>query len=144
MAVKEARVDVETIGDEDKSAGIGVQVIARAASVAGPRRKARRTEPGANRPGSWAGALDRAARCRCARSRDFVSEAQPGRGVRIGAGVAGIAASISSGLTDIFILISSPCATGIVYDQTSQFCREVPRCSSIELRDSSASSPSRA
>lgn len=97
-----ARVDVETIGDEDKSAGIGVQVIARAASVL----RALEGKPEglslaqiAREVGLARSTVQRIVAALAA--EDFVSEAQPGRGVRIGAGLARIAASISSNLTDI-------------------------------------------
>ena len=93
--------DATTV-DGDKSAGLGVQVIARAASVL----RALEGKP----EGLSLGQLAREtglARSTVQRivaalaSEDFVSEAQPGRGVRIGPGLARIAASIGSNLTDI-------------------------------------------
>jgi DNA-binding IclR family transcriptional regulator len=96
------RVDADTIGDEDKSAGVGVQVIARAASVL----RALEGKPEglslaqiAREVGLARSTVQRIVAALAA--EDFVSEAQPGRGVRIGAGLARIAASISSNLTDI-------------------------------------------
>jgi DNA-binding IclR family transcriptional regulator len=95
-------VDVETTGDEDKSGGVGVQVIARAASVL---RSLEGKPEGlslaqiARDVGLARSTVQRIVAALAA--EDFVSEAQPGRGVRIGAGLARIAASISSNLTDI-------------------------------------------
>jgi DNA-binding IclR family transcriptional regulator len=95
-------VNDETTVDEDKSAGLGVQVIARAASVL--RALERRPE------GLSLGQIAREvglARSTVQRivaalaTENFVTEAQPGRGVRIGPGLARIAASLSSNLTDI-------------------------------------------
>jgi DNA-binding IclR family transcriptional regulator len=95
-------VDAEIIGDDDKSAGMGVQVIARAASVL----RALEGKPEglslaqiAREVGLARSTVQRIVAALAA--EDFVSEAQPGRGVRIGAGLARIAASISSNLTDI-------------------------------------------
>lgn len=99
---RRARVDVETISDGDKSAGMGVQVIARAACVL----RALEGKPDglslaqiAREVGLARSTVQRIVAALAA--EDFVSEAQPGRGVRIGAGLARIAASISSNLTDI-------------------------------------------
>lgn len=93
---------VETIGDEDKSAGMGIQVIARAAGVL----RALEGKPEglslaqiAREVGLARSTVQRIVAALAA--EDFVDEAQPGRGVRIGAGLARIAASISSNLRDI-------------------------------------------
>ena len=92
----------ETIVDDDKSAGLGVQVIARAASVL----RALEGRPEGLSLGQIARELG-LARSTVQRivaalaTEDFVTEAQPGRGVRIGPGLARIAASVSSNLTDI-------------------------------------------
>jgi DNA-binding IclR family transcriptional regulator len=95
-------LDLETIGDEDRSSGIGVQVIARAAAVL---RSLEGKPEGlslaqiAREVGLPRSTVQRIVAALA--TEDFVSEAQPGRGVRIGAGLARIAASISSNLTDI-------------------------------------------
>ena len=92
----------ETTLDDDKSAGLGVQVIARAASVL----RALEGRPEGLSLGQIAREVG-LARSTVQRivaalaTEDFVTEAQPGRGVRIGPGLARIAASISSNLTDI-------------------------------------------
>ena len=92
-------MDIESIGDEDRSAGAGVQVIARAAAVL----RALEGKPEglslaqiAREVGLARSTVQRIVAALAA--EDFVSEAQPGRGVRIGAGLARIAASISSNL----------------------------------------------
>ena len=91
-----------SISEEDKAAGLGVQVIARAASVL----RALEGKPEglslaqiAREVGLARSTVQRIVAALAAEG--FVSEAQPGRGVRIGAGLARIAASISSNLTDI-------------------------------------------
>jgi DNA-binding IclR family transcriptional regulator len=92
----------ETTVDEDKSGGLGVQVIARAASVL----RALEGRPEGLSLGQIAREVG-LARSTVQRivaalaTEDFVTEAQPGRGVRIGPGLARIAASIGSNLTDI-------------------------------------------
>jgi DNA-binding IclR family transcriptional regulator len=95
-------VEADAIGEEDKSAGMGVQVIARAASVL----RALEGKPEglslaqiAREVGLARSTVQRIVAALAAEG--FVSEAQPGRGVRIGAGLARIAASISSNLTDV-------------------------------------------
>lgn len=96
------RVELETIGDEEKSAAAGIQVVARAAAVL----RALEGKPEglslaqiAREVGLARSTVQRIVAALAA--EDFVSEAQPGRGVRIGAGLARIAASISSNITDI-------------------------------------------
>ena len=95
-------MEPDAIGEEDKSAGMGVQVIARAASVL----RALEGKPEglslaqiAREVGLARSTVQRIVAALAAEG--FVSEAQPGRGVRIGAGLARIAASISSNLTDV-------------------------------------------
>jgi len=98
----ETRVNAETVGDEDKSAGMGVQVIARAASVL----RALESRPNGLSLGEIAREVG-LARSTVQRivaalaNENFVVEAKPGRGVRIGPGLARIAASISANLTEI-------------------------------------------
>ncbi|MBR1217803.1 IclR family transcriptional regulator [Bradyrhizobium sp. U87765 SZCCT0131] len=88
--------------DDDKGAALGVQVIARAASVL----RALEGKPDGLSLGEIARAVG-LARSTVQRivaalaNEDFVTEAQPGRGVRIGPGLARIAASLSSNFTDI-------------------------------------------
>lgn len=88
--------------EEEKGAGLGVQVIARAASVL----RALEGKPEGLSLGQIAKEVG-LARSTVQRivaalaSEDFVAEAQPGRGVRIGAGLARIAASLSSNYADI-------------------------------------------
>jgi DNA-binding IclR family transcriptional regulator len=95
-------VNDESTVDDDKSAGLGVQVIARAAGVL----RALEGRPEGLSLGQIAREVG-LARSTVQRivaalaTEDFVTEAQPGRGVRIGPGLARIAASISSNLTDI-------------------------------------------
>jgi DNA-binding IclR family transcriptional regulator len=89
--VTETAVDAELTRDEDRSAGLGVQVIARAASVL--RALEGRPE------GLSLGQIAR--ETGLARSTVQRIVAQPGRGVRIGPGLARIAASIGSNLADI-------------------------------------------
>jgi DNA-binding IclR family transcriptional regulator len=98
----EFRVDEEANGDEEKVGGLGVQVIARAASVL----RALEGRPGGLSLGQIAKEVG-LARSTVQRivaalaTEDFVTEAQPGHGVRIGPGLARIAASLSSNFTDI-------------------------------------------
>src|ERR1700735_5297633 len=79
------RVDEETGGEEEKSGGLGVQVIARAASVL----RALEGRPEGLSLGQIAREVG-LARSTVHRivaalaNEDFVAEAQPGRGVRIG------------------------------------------------------------
>jgi DNA-binding IclR family transcriptional regulator len=95
-------VEEESTREEERSGGLGVQVIARAASVL--RALEGKSE------GLSLGEIAREvglARSTVQRivaaltSEDFVTEAQPGRGVRIGPGLARIAASLNSNFTDI-------------------------------------------
>jgi DNA-binding IclR family transcriptional regulator len=87
---------------DDEKAGLGVQVIARAASVL----RALEGRPEGLSLGQIAKEVG-LARSTVQRivaalaSEDFVTEAQPGHGVRIGPGLARIAASLSSNFTDI-------------------------------------------
>jgi len=95
-------LDAGTTEDEDKSAGTGIQVIARAASML----RALEGKPEGLSLGQIAKQVG-LARSTVQRiiaalaQEDFVVEAQPGRGVRIGPGLARIAASMSSNLTEI-------------------------------------------
>ncbi|MGY3149282.1 DNA-binding IclR family transcriptional regulator [Bradyrhizobium sp. USDA 3397] len=88
--------------DDEKGAGLGVQVIARAASVL----RALEGKPEGLSLGQIARELG-LARSTVQRivaalaTEDFVTEAEPGRGVRIGPGLARIAASLSSNFTEI-------------------------------------------
>ena len=90
------------MADEQNSGALGVQVIARAASVL----RALEGRPDGLSLGEIARET-RLARSTVQRivaalaTEDFVIEAKPGRGVRIGPGLARLAASISSNLTDI-------------------------------------------
>ncbi len=90
------------VREDEKTAGLGVQVIARAASVL----RALEGKP----EGLSLGAIARQvglARSTVQRivaalaAEDFVTQAEPGHGVRIGPGLARIAASLSSNFTDI-------------------------------------------
>jgi DNA-binding IclR family transcriptional regulator len=95
-------VSARSSDEDDKGAGLGVQVIARAASVL----RALEGKPEGLSLGQIAREVG-LARSTVQRivaalaSEDFVTEAQPGRGVRIGPGLARIAASLSSNFTDI-------------------------------------------
>jgi DNA-binding IclR family transcriptional regulator len=96
------QVEVDTIGDEDRSTGLGIQVIARAAAVL----RALEGRPDglslaqiAREVGLARSTVQRIVAALAA--EDFVSEARPGRGVRISAGLVRIAASMSSNLTEI-------------------------------------------
>lgn len=95
-------MDAPTIEDDDRSAGLGVQVIARAASVL----RALEGKPEGLSLGQIAKEVG-LARSTVQRivaalaTEDFVAEAQPGRGVRIGPGLARIAASLNSNFTEI-------------------------------------------
>jgi DNA-binding IclR family transcriptional regulator len=95
-------VAAPTMEDEEKNAGLGVQVIARAASVL----RALEGKPEGLSLGQIAKEVG-LARSTVQRivaalaNEDFVVEAQPGRGVRIGPGLVRIAASLSSNFTDI-------------------------------------------
>ncbi len=88
--------------DDDKAAGLGVQVIARAASVL----RALEGKPEGLSLGQIAREVG-LARSTVQRivaalaKEDFVTEARPGHGVRIGPGLARIAASLSSNFTEI-------------------------------------------
>jgi DNA-binding IclR family transcriptional regulator len=85
-------VDAAMTEDEDKGAGLGVQVIARAASVLSLGQIAKEVGLARSTVQRIVAALA---------NEDFVAEAQPGRGVRIGPGLARIAQSLSSNLTEI-------------------------------------------
>lgn len=88
-------------GEDEKATGLGVQVIARAASVL----RALEGRPEGLSLGQIAKEVD-LARSTVQRivaalaAEDFVTEAQPGHGVRIGPGLARIAASLSSNYGD--------------------------------------------
>ena len=89
-------------GEDEKATGLGVQVIARAASVL----RALEGRPEGLSLGQIAKEVD-LARSTVQRivaalaAEDFVTEAQPGHGVRIGPGLARIAASLSSNYGEI-------------------------------------------
>lgn len=91
-----------TTGEDEKAAGLGVQVIARAASVL----RALEGRPDGLSLGQIAKEVG-LARSTVQRivaalaAEDFVAEAQPGHGVRIGPGLARIAASLSSNYGEI-------------------------------------------
>ena len=92
----------ESLAEEQGSGALGVQVIARAASVL----RALEGRPDGLSLGEIARetGLARSTVQRIVAAlatEDFVIEAKPGRGVRIGPGLARLAASISSNLTDI-------------------------------------------
>jgi DNA-binding IclR family transcriptional regulator len=95
-------VDDQTITEDDRNGALGVQVIARAASVL----RALEGKPEGLSLGQIAKEVG-LARSTVQRivaalaSEDFVTEAQPGRGVRLGAGLARIAASLSSNYAEI-------------------------------------------
>jgi DNA-binding IclR family transcriptional regulator len=92
----------ETTGEDERAAGLGVQVIARAASVL----RALEGKPEGLSLGQIAKEVG-LARSTVQRivaalaTEDFVTEAQPGHGVRIGPGLARIAASLSSNYAEI-------------------------------------------
>ena len=95
-------MDEEPMGEEEKSAGLGVQVIARAAGVL--RALEGRTEGLSLGQIAKQVGLPRSTVQRIVAAlvtEDFVTEARPGHGVRIGPGLARIAASLSSSFTDI-------------------------------------------
>jgi DNA-binding IclR family transcriptional regulator len=91
-----------TTGEDEKAAGLGVQVIARAASVL----RALEGRPDGLSLGQIAKEVG-LARSTVQRivaalaAEEFVAEAQPGHGVRIGPGLARIAASLSSNYGEI-------------------------------------------
>jgi DNA-binding IclR family transcriptional regulator len=95
-------VNVRMTDEDEKGVGLGVQVIARAASVL----RALEGKPDGLSLGQIAREIG-LARSTVQRivaalvTEDFVTEAQPGRGVRIGPGLARIAASLSSNFTEI-------------------------------------------
>ena len=92
----------EAMIEDEKPGSLGVQVIARAASVL----RALESRPDGLSLGEIAREV-KLARSTVQRivaalaNEDFVVEAKPGRGVRIGPGLVRIAASISSNLTEI-------------------------------------------
>jgi DNA-binding IclR family transcriptional regulator len=95
-------MSVRITDEDEKGVGLGVQVIARAASVL----RALEGKPDGLSLGEIAREIG-LARSTVQRivaalvTEDFVTEAQPGRGVRIGPGLARIAASLNSNFTDI-------------------------------------------
>jgi DNA-binding IclR family transcriptional regulator len=95
-------LNIRTTDEDDKVGGLGVQVIARAASVL----RALEGKPDGLSLGQIAREVG-LARSTVQRivaalaTEDFVAEAHPGHGVRIGAGLARIAASISSNFSEI-------------------------------------------
>lgn len=95
-------MDARTIDEDDRGGGLGVQVIARTARVL----RALEGKPEGLSLGQIAKEVG-LARSTVQRivaalaSEDFVVEAQPGRGVRIGPGLARIAASLSSDFTPL-------------------------------------------
>ena len=95
-------MSVQTTDEDEKGVSLGVQVIARAASVL----RALEGKPDGLSLGEIAREIG-LARSTVQRivaalvTEDFVTEAQPGRGVRIGPGLARIAASLSSNFTEI-------------------------------------------
>src|ERR1700722_2501793 len=101
-AERKRKVALLTAGEDEKAAGLGVQVIARAASVL----RALEGRPEGLSLGQIAKEV-RLARSTVQRivaalaAEDFVAEAQPGHGVRIGPGLARIAASLSSNYGEI-------------------------------------------
>ena len=112
---------------------------------ASPRRKARGTEPRRRSPRKLGSpARPFSASSPRSRQKTFVSRSAtwPRRANRRRVWRASQRRSAPT-LPRSFILISSPCATRSAKPSISQFCREVPRCSSIRLRVSSASSRSR-
>ncbi len=95
-------MDDRTNGGDDKGGTLGVQVIARAADVL----RALEGKPEglslaqiAKEVGLARSTVQRIVAALA--NEDFVTEAQPGRGVRIGPGLARIAASLSSNYTEI-------------------------------------------
>lgn len=95
-------MDDQTINQDDRSGGLGVQVIARAASVL----RALEGKPEGLSLGQIAKEVG-LARSTVQRivaalaNEDFVTEAQPDRGVRIGAGLVRIAASSNSNFIEM-------------------------------------------
>ena len=95
-------MDDETIAGESTGSGAGIQVIARAAKVL---RALERRPDGlslaeiAREVGLARSTVQRIVAALAA--EEFVTEAQPGRGVRIGAGLARIAASLGSNIAEI-------------------------------------------
>ncbi len=93
---------VQTTGEDEKAAGLGVQVIARAASVLRAlegRPEGLSLGQIAKEVGLARSTVQRIVAALAA--EDFVTEAQPGHGVRIGPGLARIASSLSSNITEI-------------------------------------------
>ena len=95
-------MDDETIAGESTGSSAGIQVIARAAKVL---RALERRPDGlslaeiAREVGLARSTVQRIVAALAA--EEFVTEAQPGRGVRIGAGLARIAASLGSNIAEI-------------------------------------------
>jgi hypothetical protein len=71
-------------------------------------------------------------------TEDFVVEAQPGRGVRIGPGLARIAASISSDFTLLLHPHLVALCEGWAKRSTFRFCQAGPQCSAIKSLAASA------
>jgi DNA-binding IclR family transcriptional regulator len=95
-------VEEETVLEEEKSGSLGVQVIARAASVLralGGKPEGLSLGQIAKEVGLARSTVQRIVAALA--TEDFVTDAQPGHGVRIGPGLARIAASLSSNFTDI-------------------------------------------
>ena len=95
-------MDQAATSDDERGSGLGVQVIARAASVLRALEgKAEGLSLGqiAKEVGLARSTVQRIVAALI--QEDFVVEAQPGRGVRIGPGLARIAQSLSSNLTEI-------------------------------------------
>jgi DNA-binding IclR family transcriptional regulator len=95
-------VNIRATAADDRASGLGVQVIARAASVLRAlegRPEGLSLAQIAKEVGLARSTVQRIVAALA--TEDFVIEAQPGHGVRIGPGLARIAASLSSNLTDI-------------------------------------------
>ena len=133
---------METTAKTRRRRGLGVQVIARAASVLRALEgQARRTEPRSDRQRSRASpARPFSGSSPRWRRRTLSTEAQPGHGVRIGPGLARIAASLSSNYGRSYIPISSLCATRSAKPSIFRFCPAARPSSSTRLRASSGSS----
>jgi DNA-binding IclR family transcriptional regulator len=95
-------VNDETIIDDDRQSGVGVQVIARAARILRAlegRREGLSLGQIAQEVGLPRSTVQRIVTALA--NEDFVSEAKPGRGFRIGPSLARIAASTTSNLRDV-------------------------------------------
>ena len=99
---RKRKVALLTAGEDEKAAGLGVQVIARAAGVLRAlegRPEGLSLGQIAKEVGLARSTVQRIVAALAA--EDFVTEAQPGHGVRIGPGLARIAASLSSNYGEI-------------------------------------------